>query len=268
MISRGTLRWINLGVAIYSLLFFALALVLSILLVMVDYPAIALYADYNGQQIGVGIADDGVFNLAPYASLPFFFLGVSRSLLFLYHDKLFLPMFNRFVNYVRWLESALQGGVLIFLTAETVGISEFTYAMMLGFIFVLEMGFATLHEHYCDRMAGLAPPKGEEVSKEPKNLRGKPSWVAFFFAGCCQVVLWFVLLFYMISVINTLPGWVIALTLVLFILFSGLLLLLYLDYTDTSIWRHYDVVEVSYLAVWLVIDTFATWAIIGGLAAD
>jgi hypothetical protein len=147
---------------------------------------------------------------------------------------------DRRVNYARWIEYSVSASVMVVLIGLFVGIRD----------------LAAVTTMFAANSAMILFGLLMERQQRP----GRADWSAFWFGSLVGLVPWVLIAAY-VAEPATVPGFVYAITVVQFLLFSGFAVTMVLQYAQVGWWRDYLHGEVTYIVLSLTAKSLLAWLI-------
>jgi hypothetical protein len=180
------------------------------------------------------------------------FLALSALFHFLIASPLFFGRYSAGLkqnhNYFRWVEYALSSSIMIWLIAQTTGITDITALFAIFAANAAMIGFGALQEKY------EAPGSG--------------GFLPFIMGSMVGVVPWVAILIYFFSPGSTStvepPAFVYGIIISLFVFFNTFAINQALQYRQVGKWRDYLFGERVYITLSLVAKTALAWQVFSG----
>ncbi|MBG6225802.1 hypothetical protein IWX63_002385 [Arthrobacter sp. CAN_A2] len=151
-------------------------------------------------------------------------------------------------NYFRWVEYSLSSSVMIWLIAQTTGITDIAALVALFAVNAAMIGFGALQEKY----------------EKP----GSGNFLPFVLGSLAGIVPWIAILIYFLSPGSTSsaepPGFVYGIIISLFLFFNIFAINQLLQYRRVGPWRDYLYGERVYIILSLVAKTALAWQVFSG----
>jgi len=180
------------------------------------------------------------------------FLALSALFHFAVASPLFFPRYAAGLranhNYFRWVEYSLSSSVMIWLIAQTTGITDIAALFSIFAVNAAMIGFGALQEKY----------------EKP----GSGNFLPFVLGSMAGVVPWVVILIYFLSPgsASTVepPAFVYGIIISLFLFFNTFAINQWLQYRQVGPWRDYLYGERVYITLSLVAKTALAWQVFSG----
>jgi hypothetical protein len=180
------------------------------------------------------------------------FLALSALFHFLIASPLFFGRYSSGLkanhNYFRWVEYSLSSSIMIWLIAQTVGITDIAALFSIFAANAAMIGFGALQEKY----------------EKP----GNGGFLPFIMGSMVGVVPWVVILIYFFSPGSTStvqpPAFVYGIIISLFVFFNTFAINQVLQYRQVGKWRDYLYGERVYITLSLVAKTALAWQVFSG----
>jgi hypothetical protein len=180
------------------------------------------------------------------------FLALSALFHFLIASPLFFKRYGAGLkanhNYFRWVEYSLSSSVMIWLIAQTTGITDIAALFSIFAANAAMIGFGALQEKY--------------------ETPGSGKFLPFIFGSMVGVVPWIVILIYFFSPGSTStvepPAFVYGIIISLFVFFNTFAINQVLQYRQVGPWRDYLYGERVYITLSLVAKTALAWQVFSG----
>ncbi|MGN6242620.1 MAG: heliorhodopsin HeR [Motilibacteraceae bacterium] len=147
---------------------------------------------------------------------------------------------DRHANYARWIEYSVSASIMIVLIGMFVGIRD---VAAVAAVFAANTGMI---------LFGLL--------MERQQRPGTADWSAFWFGSLLGVAPWVLISVY-VAQPPTVPGFVYAITVVQFVLFSSFAGTMALQYAQVRWWRDYAHGEATYIVLSLIAKSLLAWLI-------
>lgn len=230
------------------------AIVFGVILAMLDTQVtFGVTADYLAGPPGFPVPPERVDLFAVNVGAGVvLFLAISALFHFAVASPLFFPRYgaglraNR--NYFRWVEYSISSSVMIWLIAQTTGITDVAALVSLFAANAAMIGFGALQEKY--------------------ETPGGGNFLPFILGSMVGLVPWIVILIYFISPGSTSsaepPAFVYGIIISLFIFFNTFAINQLLQYRQVGPWRDYLFGERVYITLSLVAKTALAWQVFSG----
>lgn len=180
------------------------------------------------------------------------FLALSALFHFLIASPLFFGRYSAGLkqnhNYFRWVEYSLSSSIMIWLIAQTTGITDITALFSIFAANAAMIGFGALQEKY----------------EKP----GSGGFLPFIMGSMVGVVPWVAILIYFLSPGSTStvepPSFVYGIIVSLFVFFNTFAVNQVLQYRQVGPWRDYLFGERVYITLSLVAKTALAWQVFSG----
>ncbi|MEG9250087.1 heliorhodopsin HeR [Arthrobacter sp. Soc17.1.1.1] len=151
-------------------------------------------------------------------------------------------------NYFRWVEYSLSSSVMIWLIAQTTGITDIAALICLFAVNAAMIGFGALQEKY----------------ERP----GSGNFLPFILGSLAGIVPWIAILIYFLSIGSTSaaepPAFVYGIIISLFLFFNIFAINQLLQYRQVGPWRDYLYGERAYIILSLIAKTALAWQVFSG----
>ncbi|HEX7105419.1 MAG TPA: heliorhodopsin HeR [Acidothermaceae bacterium] len=147
---------------------------------------------------------------------------------------------DRRTNYARWIEYSVSASIMIVLIGLFVGIRD----------------IAAVSAVFAANTAMILFGLLMERQQRP----GRADWSAFWFGSIIGLVPWALIAVYLVQP-PTVPGFVYAITIVQFALFSSFAVNMALQYAQVGRWRDYVYGEVGYIVLSLTAKSLLAWIV-------
>jgi Heliorhodopsin len=244
------LQFVNLGVGIFATLGFVISLVFSLIETQSTVPSFTLFANYTSGFVEFGINEGNNFRPGWVVSIGWFTVAVDNLFLYFFHKQVFLPWMARKVNYLRWVELGITGGIMIYVVVIFIGINETVFGVTIAFLFNVEVAFLCLHEII------------QDVTSQYDIKH--PTLAALLMGGVTNGLTWFIIIYYYQAIVGTPPAFVLPLFIFAVLFYAFIPFLLY-QFTRCLI-REYTQIEVWYKFITLLMLIVETLCVVIGLS--
>ena len=147
---------------------------------------------------------------------------------------------DRRVNYARWIEYSVSASLMIVLIGLFVGIRDLAAVVAMFAANAAMILFGLLMER--------------------QQRPGRADWSAFWFGSLIGIVPWALIVVY-VAQPPSVPGFVYAITIAQFLLFSSFAVNIALQYAQVGWWRDYIHGEVTFIALSITAKSLLAWLI-------
>lgn len=245
------LRRINVVVGSLHLL---QAVIFTIILAMLDNQVtFPVTADYLAGPPGFPLPPERVELFAVNVGAGVVvFVALSALFHFAVASPAFFPRYEAGLrvqhNYFRWVEYSLSSSVMIWLIAQTTGITDIAALICLFAVNAAMIGFGALQEKY----------------ERP----GSGNFLPFILGSLAGIVPWIAILIYFLSIGSTSaaepPAFVYGIIISLFLFFNIFAINQLLQYRQVGPWRDYLYGERVYIVLSLVAKSALAWQVFAG----
>ncbi|MEW1857431.1 heliorhodopsin HeR [Pseudarthrobacter oxydans] len=180
------------------------------------------------------------------------FVALSALFHFVVASPAFFPRYEAGLrvqhNYFRWVEYSLSSSVMIWLIAQTTGITDIAALICLFAVNAAMIGFGALQEKY----------------ERP----GSGNFLPFILGSLAGIVPWIAILIYFLSIGSTSaaepPAFVYGIIISLFLFFNIFAINQLLQYRQVGPWRDYLYGERAYIILSLIAKTALAWQVFSG----
>ena len=250
-IAWSKLRWVNLGVACYCLVWTIVSIVVSIL-----YPSQltigTFYSVYGNTSLHFGV-DSTTFNAGYFLAILPFTMVLTRFFFVAFHQSWFLAFMNKNLNYIRWGEVGVGGAATMFVLFLTVGVLDFLAAASMACYWTVPICMYAMHESIWDYKLSLFMPSARNTFLSERRLtKLHIMWIGT--AYKCVII---GLLFFFLTENWQAPAALVKAAILGTLLYLILLpVFLFFDYSGKHYFRDYAYAEAIYLFSYLIWGTY------------